>query len=108
MGLRSHIQIHQQNDPEILKFFSDHRVRYRLAGDHLFIIRSRGRSVAAGPGDWLTVAADGEIEVRSGGYLARAQRAVTKAKIRRKRRLGALSRPAGQDAPRHDGIPTAR
>ena len=73
------VQIHQYNDPEILEFFNEHGVQYRLLGDHLFIIRSRGRDVAAGPGDRLTIAVDGEVEVHDGDYPQRAQRAIRKA-----------------------------
>ena len=57
-----------------------HGVEYELIGDHLFIIRSRKRDLAAGPGDWLVVAPDGEVEVERGDYALRAQRAITRAK----------------------------
>lgn len=74
------VQIHQYNDPEILEFFNTHRVRYRLVGDHLFIVRSRGHDVAAGPGDWLGTGPDGEVEVRPGGYAGRVQGAILRAR----------------------------
>ena len=48
MNVIARVQIHQYNDPEILEFFIRHRVEFRLVGDHLFIIRSRKRDVAAG------------------------------------------------------------
>lgn len=80
MEPRQRVQIHQYNDPEILEFFNEHRVRYRLVGDHLFIIRSHGQDVAAGPGDWLGTAADGEVEVRRGDYVRRAQQAIESAR----------------------------
>jgi hypothetical protein len=70
------VQIHQYNDPEILEFLNDHRVQYRLLGDHLFVVRCRGRDVAAGPGDWLTTTPVGEVEVRHGDYARRAQLAI--------------------------------
>jgi hypothetical protein len=88
------VQIHQYNDPEILEFFNEQRVRYRLVGDHLFIIRSRGRDVAAGPGDWLTTAADGEAEVERGDYARRARRAIESARQAHAQRQPA-SRAAG-------------
>jgi hypothetical protein len=68
------LQIHQYNDPEILEFFINNGVGYRLVGDHLFIIRSRKTDVAAGPGDWLVVAPNGDVEVERGDYARRAQR----------------------------------
>ncbi len=80
------VQIHQYNDPEILGFFIGHAVAYRLVGDHLFIIRSRGVDLAAGPGDWLIVAVDGEVEVERGDYALRARRAITRAKHARHER----------------------
>ena len=80
------VQIHQYNDPDILEFFNAHGVEYELIGDHLFIIRSRKRDLAAGPGDWLVVAPDGEAEVEGGDYALRAQRATTSAKNARRER----------------------
>lgn len=74
------IQIRQYNDPEILAFFNAHGVEFRLVGDHLFVIRSRETDVAGGPGDWLVVAPDGEVEVEPGDDALRAQRAITRAK----------------------------
>lgn len=85
------VQIHQYNDPEILEFLNDHRVRYRLVGDHLFIIRSRGHEVAAGPGDWLRTTADGGIDVRRGDYARRARHAIESA---RRARLESAKRSA--------------
>ena len=82
------VQIHQYNDPEILEFFNKHRVRYRLVGDHLFIIRSRGHDVAAGPGDWLSRTTDGEIDVEPGDYVRRAQQAIKEARRARPRLPG--------------------
>lgn len=81
MNVRSRVQIHQYNDPEILEFFNEQHVEYRLVGDHLFIIRSRGRDMAAGPGDWLTAAGDGEVRVQRGDYARRAQRAIERARL---------------------------
>ena len=80
------VQIHQYNDPDILEFFNAHGFEYELIGDHLFIIRSRKRDLAAGPGDWLVVAPDGEVEVEGGDYALRAQRAPTSAKNARRER----------------------
>ena len=93
------VQIHQYNDPEILEFFNEHRVRYRVVGDHLFIVRSRRREVAAGPGDWLTTAADGEVEVQRGDYARRARRAIERAMQARAKRQAA-SRPTGTPRPK--------
>lgn len=73
------VQIHQYNDPEILEFFNGYGVEFRLVGDHLFVIRSRERDVAAGPGDWLVASPDGEVEVERGDYARRAQQATTRA-----------------------------
>jgi hypothetical protein len=84
------LQIHQYNDPEILEFFINYGVGYRLVGDHLFIIRSRKNDVAAGPGDWLVVASDGEVEVERGDYARRAQRAISRAKHARRGRSKVL------------------
>jgi hypothetical protein len=80
MEVRRDVQIRQYNDPEILEFLNDHRVRYRLLGDHLFLVRSRERDVAAGPGDWLSTTPAGEVEVRHGDYARRAQRAIDSAR----------------------------
>jgi hypothetical protein len=80
------VQIHQYNDPEILEFINGHGVEFRLVGDHLFIIRSRRRDLAAGPGDWLVVAPDGEVEVERGDYARRAQRAISRARLARQER----------------------
>ena len=76
----SRIQVRQCNDPQLLGFFNAHTVKFDLVGDHLFIIRSRKEDLAAGPGDWLVVAPDGEVEVEEGDYALRAQRAITRAK----------------------------
>ena len=78
------VQIHQYNDPEILEFFNAHEVEFRLVGDHLFVIRSRSTDLAAGPGDWLVVGPDGEVDVERGDYALRAQRAITRAKNARR------------------------
>ena len=75
MEIRARVQIQQCNDPEILEFFNEHGVKYRLVGDHLFIVRSRGRDAAAGPGDWLASSSDGEIDVQRSDYGRRARRA---------------------------------
>jgi hypothetical protein len=80
------VQIHQYNDPEILEFFIKYEVEYRLAGDHLFIIRSRNSELAAGPGDWLVAGPSGEVEVERGDYALRAQRAISRAKFLRRAR----------------------
>ena len=94
-SLPTRFQIHQYNDPEILEFFNGHGVKYHLLGDHLFTIRSRGQDVAAGPGDWLVIAPDGEVEVRRGDYAIRAQLAITSAKQARERsRRGETSKGA--------------
>ena len=82
----SGVQIHQYNDPQILEFMNGHGVEFRLVGDHLFIIRSRKGDVAAGPGDWLLVAPDGEIEVERGDYLRRTQHEITRVKNARRDR----------------------
>ena len=82
----SRIQVRQYNDPELLGFFNAYGVEYDLIGDHLFIIRSRKTDLAAGPGDWLVVGADGEVEVERGDYALRAQRAKTRAKNARRER----------------------
>jgi len=88
MEIRSRVQIRQYNDPEILEFFNAYRVQYQLIGDHLFIIRCRGDEVAAGPGDWLSISADGEVEVHRGDYAGRARRAALRARqVRREREL---------------------
>jgi hypothetical protein len=88
MEIARRVQIHQSNDPEILEFFNAHRLEYRVIGDHLFIIRGRGGDVPVGPGDWLAVAADGEVEVRRGDYARRAQRELQRTrKARRVRDL---------------------
>ena len=63
MKVARRLQIQQFNDWEILEFFNVHGVEFALVGDHRFMIRSRETDVAAGPGDWLSVAADGEVEV---------------------------------------------
>jgi hypothetical protein len=68
------IQIRQYNDRQIVEFFESHWVDFRQVGDHLFIIDSRGEEVRARPGDWLVVAADGQVEVERGGYSRRSQR----------------------------------
>ena len=83
------VQIHQYNDPEILEFFNKHHAQYRLIGDHLFIIRSRGQDVAAGPGDWLRSAADGEVDVERGDYARRAHDVIRRVRQARRRRQGA-------------------
>ncbi|HLY50670.1 MAG TPA: hypothetical protein VKR21_15885 [Solirubrobacteraceae bacterium] len=80
MQIRRDVQIRQYNDPEILEFLNGHRVQYRLLGDHLFVIRSRGNDLAAGPGDWLTSTPTGRVEIRRGDYARRAQRAIERAR----------------------------
>lgn len=84
------VQIHQYNDPAILEFFINSAVEYRLMGDHLFIIRSRGHDVAAGPGDWLVVRPDGEVDIERGDYALRAEQAIANAKHIRRKRTRAL------------------
>jgi len=86
MSVIHRVQIHQYNDPEVLEFFNGHRVEFRLVGDHLFIIRSRERDLAAGPGDWLVAAPGGEVEVERGDYALRARRAITRARKARRER----------------------
>ena len=49
MQLDDQIQIHQYNDPAVLEFFIKSAVAYHRVGDHLFISRSSGHDVAAGP-----------------------------------------------------------
>ena len=78
MGGVPRVRIHQYNDPEILEFFNGHGIEFQLVGDHLFMICSRGRDVAAGPRDWLVVGRDGEVEVQRGDYQLRAQRAASR------------------------------
>lgn len=80
------VQIRQYNDSQVLEFFNTHRVGFRLVGDHLFIIRSRDRDVAAGPADWLAIASDGEVEVERGEYARRAQQAIARANNARRER----------------------
>jgi hypothetical protein len=82
----SRIQVRQCNDSELLGFFGEHGVAYDLIGDHLFIIRSRKRASAAGPGDWLVARPDGGVEVERGDYARRAQRAITTARNARRER----------------------
>ncbi len=84
------VQIRQYNDPEILQFFNTHGVQFRLVGDHLFIIRSRARDLAAGPGDSLAVTSDGEVEVERGDYALRAERAIGRSKNARRERSKVL------------------
>jgi hypothetical protein len=80
MTMIGRVQIHQYNDPEILEFFVGHGVEFDLVGDHLFIIRTRKMDLAAGPGDWLVVGLNGEVDVQRGDYALRAQQAITRAK----------------------------
>ena len=80
------VQIHQYNDAELIEFFNRHRVEYDLIGDHLFIIRSRSRDLAAGLGDWLVVSADGEIAVEPGDCARRARQAIKRTKNARRGR----------------------
>jgi len=80
------VQVHQHNDSGLLEFFNTHGVEYDLTGDHLFIIRSREMDLAAGPGDWLVVGPDGEVDVDRGDYALRAQRAMTRARNARRER----------------------
>jgi hypothetical protein len=75
----SRVQIHQYNDPEILEFLNAHGVEYRLLGDHLFVIRTRGHELAAGPGDWLVTSARGDVFVQPGDYARRQRYAVLRA-----------------------------
>jgi hypothetical protein len=82
----SRIQVRQYNDPELLGFFNECGVEYDLVGDHLFIIRSRKRDLAAGPGDWLVAGPDDEVDVERGDYALRAQRALTRARNARRKR----------------------
>jgi len=86
MSVIHRVQIHQYNDSEVLEFFNGHGVEFRLVGDHLFIIRSRERDLAAGPGDWLVAAPGGEVEVERGDYALRARRAITRARKARRER----------------------
>jgi hypothetical protein len=86
MEICPRVQIHQYNDPEILEFFNAHHVEYRLVGDHLFIVRGPRGDAAAGPGDWLTVSAEGEIEVQPGDYGRRARQAIVTARQARRER----------------------
>jgi len=90
MTIVPRVQIHQYNDPEILEFFNGHGVEFRLAGDHLFIIRTRKGDIAAGPGDWLGVRPDGEVQVERGNYPLRAQQAITSARDARRERTRAV------------------
>ena len=82
----SRIQVRQYNDPELLGFLNEYRVEYDLIGDHLFIVHTRKMDLAAGPGDWLVVEADGEVDVQRGDYALRAQRAITRATNARRER----------------------
>jgi hypothetical protein len=91
MNVMSRVQIHQYNDPEILEFFNSNGVVFRLLGDHLFVIRSRETDIAAGPGDVLVVAQDGEVEVQRGDYALRVQRAIRKGSGRAPQRSEVVS-----------------
>jgi hypothetical protein len=84
MNATHRVQIHQCNDPEILGFFNQHRVRYRLIGDHLFIVRGRDADLAAGPGDWLLMTPDGTVEVEPGEDMRRAQQSLAAARAQRR------------------------
>lgn len=86
MKVIARVQIHQYNDPEVLEFLNAHRIEFRMAGDHLFILRGARRDLAAGPGDWLAVAPGGELEVIRGDYALRARLAVLRAKKARRER----------------------
>lgn len=77
MNVDARLQIHQYNDWEILEFFHAHGVEFGLVGDHRFTIRSRETNVVAGLGDWLSVAADGEVEVQRGADARRAPQPTT-------------------------------
>lgn len=86
MRVIERVQIHQYNDPEVLEFLNAHRIDFRMAGDHLFILRGASRELAAGPGDWLTITSGGELGVIRGDYALRARRALRQArKVRRER-----------------------
>jgi len=98
MEIAGRVQIHQYNDPEILGFFNAHRVEYRLIGDHLFIIHGRRGDVAVGPGDWLAIAADGEVEVRRGDYARRAQRGLQGARQARRAGASTVAQPSPRTA----------
>ena len=77
MEVDSRLQIHESNDVEILEFFNAHGIEFGLVGDHRFAICSRETDVVAGSGDWLSVAADGEVEVEREADARRTQQAIT-------------------------------
>ncbi len=105
MERHSGVRIRQYNDPEILEFFNKHGVQYRLLGDHLFVIRSGGRDLAAGPGDRLSIAADGQVQIQHGDYASRARRALERARQARIRRQLRLRAPDGGDPERRSASP---
>ena len=84
--LPTRLRIRQYNDPEILEFFVKYGVGYDLVGDHLFIIHSRKRDVAAGPGDWIVAGPDGWVDVERSDYALRAQQAIARAERARRER----------------------
>ena len=86
MRVIARVQIHQYNDPEILEVLNAHQIDFRMAGDHLFILRGASRELAAGPGDWLAITPGGELEVISGDYALRARLALRRARKARRDR----------------------
>lgn len=84
MNVSARVQIHQYNDPEVLEFLNGNGITYRMAGDHLFILRGARRELAAGPGDWLAVTPSGELEVIAGDYALRARLAQWRAEKARR------------------------
>ena len=70
------VQIRQCNDWDVLAFLNDHSIKYSLTGDHLFVIHGHQRDMSAGPGDWLCLRPDGDVEVEPGVFTLHAQRAI--------------------------------
>ena len=76
MEFAPRVQIRPSNDWEVLTFLNTHSVKYSLTGDHLFMIHGRQRDMRAGPGDWLCIAPDGDVDVERGVYALHAQHAI--------------------------------
>lgn len=76
MDVITRVQVLQTNDWQLLAFFNTHDVDYSVRGDHLFVIHEPTGDINAGPGDWLSIGPDGEIEVERGLYELRALRAM--------------------------------
>ena len=73
------VQIRQFNDWDVLAFLNAHDIKYSLTGDHMFVIHGLGRDMRAGPGDWLCLQPDGDVDVERGVFALHAQRAIDEA-----------------------------